>query len=368
MICLILTMTAAVFGANQNDLNKLITKENEVKKSLENSKSQKQITETEYYAIEARITAVQNEINAINLRLYDLDVKKTQLTNELNEAIEKEKAQEKTLKTRLRVMYENGATSYFTVLLSSETIFDFFYNLETLRQISEHDDKILKQLTENKKLIASKKEELEGVIKEVENEKSVQVSKQATLKAESAKKNAYLQQIKGDIDAYQKNLNQIEAEKNRIRNEIAAAARSQSSSGNVNVPVKYTGGAFQWPVPSTTHITSYYATSRSFGTVRIHRGIDIGAASGSAVVAAADGVVVTATYNRSYGNYVSINHGGGLVTLYAHNSSLLVRSGQSVKKGQQISVSGSTGNSTGPHVHFEVMINGATTNPLNYFK
>ena len=365
-ICVFLAAVISVGAASQNDLNNLLTKENKIKQSLESSKTQKKITETEYYAIEAKITSIQNEINAINLRLYDLDAKKTAITNELNEAIEKEKQQEQKLKTRLRVMYENGATSYFTVLLSSESIFDFFYNLEILRQISQHDDKILKELTENKKVIAAKKEELEGVIKEVENEKSIQVGKQAALQAESAKKNAYLKQIEGDINAYQKNLNQIEAEKANIRAQIAAAARTQSSSGNAKVPVKYSGGAFQWPVPSTRYITSYYATSRSFGTVRIHRGIDIGASSGSSVVAAADGVVVTATYNRSYGNYVSINHGGGLVTLYAHNSSLLVRPGQSVKKGQQIAVSGSTGNSTGPHVHFEVRVNGTRVNPWNY--
>jgi len=365
-ICIILSVVFSVSSAGQNDLNNIINKKNELQKNITDSKAEKKNAEAEFNEIEERMKIIQNEINEINGRLNTLEGQKTQITAELDEAILKEQKQEETLKKRLRVMYEDGATSYFKVLLSSESIFDFFYNLEILRQISEHDDKILEELAANKKLIEEKKVELEGVIAQVETEKAAQVSKKTALQVESDKKVAYMKKLEANIAEYTRNYEKMEAEEARVRAEIAAAARQSSASAQV--PAKYSGGAFQWPTPGYYTVTSPYGyrIHPIFKTQKLHRGIDIAVPSGTSVLAAADGVVIKSTYNSSYGYYVSINHGGGLVTLYAHNSSLAVGVGQSVKRGQKIAVSGNTGNSTGPHLHYEVMLNGQTTNPMNY--
>ena len=129
------------------------------------------------------------------------------------------------------------------------------------------------------------------------------------------------------------------------------------------------GGTFTWPAPGVTRITSPYGyrTHPTTGQYKLHTGIDIACGMGHDIVAAADGVVVISGNHTAYGKYISINHGGGIVTLYGHNSQLLVSVGQSVKKGQLIAKAGSTGWSTGPHLHFEVIINGQTVNPMNYF-
>ena len=135
-------------------------------------------------------------------------------------------------------------------------------------------------------------------------------------------------------------------------------------------PIKYTGGKFAWPVPSTQRITSQYGYRNHpvYKTKKFHSGIDIGAAYGVDIVAAADGVVTLATTNGGYGKCVIINHGSGITTLYGHNSTMLVESGQRVTKGQIIAKAGSTGVSTGPHLHFEVRINGSTVDPLQYYR
>ena len=135
-------------------------------------------------------------------------------------------------------------------------------------------------------------------------------------------------------------------------------------------PVKYTGGVMQWPVPDSQRITSYYGyrIHPVYKTKKFHSGIDIGIGYGKPIVATGDGTVTLAAYNGGYGKCLIINHGSGISTLYAHNSSLLVSKGEKVTRGQVIAYAGSTGVSTGPHLHFEVRVNGATTDPLSYLR
>ena len=136
-----------------------------------------------------------------------------------------------------------------------------------------------------------------------------------------------------------------------------------------NVPKTFVGGTFTWPTPGYTTITSKfgYRTHPVTKVYKLHTGVDVAVPSGVSVLAAADGVVTISGNHTAYGKYVSINHGGGVATLYAHNSQLLVKAGDSVKKGQVISKSGNTGWSTGPHLHFEVLVNGNPVNPMQYY-
>ncbi len=164
-------------------------------------------------------------------------------------------------------------------------------------------------------------------------------------------------------------------EKYKAIYEAAEAAEEKLIRDNKNAfqyssnPVSYDGGQFMWPVPSTRYITSPYGyrIHPVYNYKKFHSGIDIGASYGVDIVAAADGTVTLATTNGGYGKCVIINHGSGITTLYAHNSQLLVSNGQSVTRGQVVAKAGSTGVSTGPHLHFEVRVNGSTTDPMPYF-
>lgn len=363
-VCLMFIACMVVFSASQSDLNEIRDEKAQLQKELDAARERKAAAQSEYDKIEADILAIQAEINIINAELNNLNGEKDKITTELNAAIEKEKNQEDLLRKRLRVMHEEGATSYLNVLLSSDSVFDYFYNMERLSQITEYDNNILKELTESKKLIEAKKQELESVIAEVEVQKNAQVGKRNELQAQSDLKVSYMKELENDIEKYKANYEKAEAEEARIRAEIAAAANRSAPVSN-----PYSGGQLQWPTPGAYYITSPYGyrIHPIFGSQKFHRGVDISVGSGNQVLAAESGVVIKATYNSSYGNYVSINHGGGLVTLYAHNSSLCVSVGQTVSRGQLIAYSGNTGNSTGPHLHYEVMMNGQTTDPMSYY-
>ncbi len=281
----------------------------------------------------------------------------------LDEAKSKEQQQTDSLRKRLRAIYEDGSLSYFNVLMSSESIFDFFYKLEILKQITEYDNNLLNHIKSTKAEIEERQAQIETAKVEAEEKKSVIAAQKRELDAQSQQKQNLIAKENENIEAAKKRIQAIDAEEERVRREIAA---QQSSSGNA----VSSSGDMTWPVPSCRIVTSEYGMR--FHPVlkvnKLHTGMDVGCYSGSTVVAAQSGTVLKATYNTAYGNYIVIDHGNGVSTLYAHNSVLLVSAGQKVTKGQTISKSGNTGYSTGPHMHFEVLINGNTTNPRNYVK
>ena len=157
-------------------------------------------------------------------------------------------------------------------------------------------------------------------------------------------------------------------EQDEINDEIAALSRQETAASGGGGGKVYSG-SLVWPCPSYSRISSQYGyrTHPISGTRKLHKGLDIAASSGNPVIAAASGTVVKSYFSSSYGNYVVISHGGGLMTAYAHMTRRLVSAGQTVTAGQQVGTVGSTGNSTGPHLHFEVYVGGSTTNPMNYF-
>ena len=355
------------FAAPANDLSNKTKEKNKIQSDINNTKKKQEATKKEIKDIENRITNVTSQLDEISATLNTLGSKKADVIMELAEAESKEEKQEKLLKRRLRSIYEDGATSYFSILMSSKSIFEFFYNLDLLRDISEHDDKILKDLTDTKKKVAEKKSELEAVIASETAKQNELTAANSSLKNQMEEKEKYQNTLDSNLEQLRREYDKVEKEEAQLRAQVAAQARQQTGS---NVPKSYVGGMFTWPSPGYTRITSPfgYRNHPTLKQYKFHAGIDIGVPSGNNIVAAADGVVTVSTYESGYGNYVAINHGGGIVTLYGHNSSLLVRKGESVKKGQTIAISGSTGRSTGPHLHFEVLVNGSAVNPMNYFK
>lgn len=353
------------------------------------------------------LTANLNELNE-KLEAKELELENTQA--ELEEAKITEEKQYDSMKKRIKYMYEKGNTAYIEVLLSAQSIGDLINKAEYVTKISEYDRDMLVLYQETKNTIAEKEAqieqeciEIEALQKEVANE---QVGIEALIDEKSAQIVKYEENIKSNqtlIDEYEAEI----AEQDAVIRELeaaAAAARKRAEeeakkkaeeearkkaeaaanegdasgaegntgtdtgTGTVAPPPSYSGGQFVWPTPSSRRITSEfgYRMHPTLGVNKFHDGIDIGASTGSSIVAAASGTVAGAGYNSTMGNYVMIDHGGGLYTIYMHPSSLLVSSGQTVSAGSTIALVGSTGRSTGPHLHFGVRLNGSYVSPWNY--
>ena len=269
------------------------------------------------------------------------------------------------LANRLVAMYEAGDTEYLDVLLKSKNIIDFVSRYYVIEEMAEYDNQLINEIKTEKENIETTQKQLEeeqAQIKEVKaksEQTSVVLSNMKTLQSSYANKlSKGEKELQGKITAYKKEQAEIEAQ---IMN-----------STNIPVDIQYTGGEMLWPVAASgTVITSNFGIREHpiQGIVKQHTGLDIGGAPlGTPVVAALDGVVTYAGWLGGYGNCVMINHGDGVVTLYGHGNKILTTVGKEVKQGETIMEVGSTGNSTGPHLHFEVRINGEYTNPLNYVK
>ena len=242
--------------------------------------------------------------------------------------------------------------------------------MQYVNDIMKYDNKLLGELKESEKLIEQKTNEIANDKAQVETLVAEQKEKTAEYNAKLAEKQNTYNQYKLDATKYEQELASWEKASEEVESLIAKASggSSSSSSSSSGGNVTYTGGEFSWPVPGRSYISSGYGyRSRPIGSGReFHTGYDIPAPYGSNIVAAQSGKVIYASYMNGYGYTVMIDHGGGLVTLYGHNSSLVVSKGASVSKGQVIAKAGSTGNSTGNHCHFEVRKNGKHTSPKPY--
>jgi len=302
--------------------------------------------------VEEVINEKEAEINAKNAEIEDLSVQIEEKNNKL--------------KTRLKVIYEYGTTSYLQLLLESKGLSDLVTRLSVVKKVYSYDKNVIADFVNTKQQVEDAKQLIVNEQKEQIEARDILEDKKSELETLKNEKQKIIDSLNSDIKALEKEEQQKEADYDALKKELDAALAAESSSSSQPA---YTGnGQFSWPSAASTRITSSYGyrTHPISGKKSLHRGIDIGAPMGSNVLAADAGTVVTAGWNNSYGYYITINHGGGLVTLYAHNSKLLVSKGDKVTKGQVISKCGSTGNSTGPHVHFEVMLNGALQNPMNY--
>lgn len=365
-VAALLPLTSMMTNADSvSDLQKKIqnsqNKKKEIKKDINEKTQQKKSIQEEIKAYDAQISVLNSEISDMNAKIAQDDAVISKVQTELNEATERAEKQYETYKERIRVMYENGNESYLDVLLKAESFSDFLNRYEIVKQITEYDNNMVSKMEQTKKTIADNKAQLEQVrAQKVTRVNSLNASK-SSLAAKSNEKNSLVASLNSSIAELEKQVKQQDAEEAATRAQIAKLQQQRPK-------VAYTGGSMVWPVPSTTLVTSNYGYR--FHPVlkynRLHAGMDIGARTGASVVAANSGTVIKAEYNSSYGNHVVIDHGGGICTLYAHASRLLVSRGQTVKAGQEIMKAGSTGIVSGPHLHFEVLINGKTTNPAAY--
>ena len=303
---------------------------------------------------ETQIESVSNNINQVEKQIRETETSLKTIQKRYNH-------QNELLKKRIVYMYEAGETKYLDVLLNSKSIVDFITRYYLIQEIAQYDRDFLNDIKKEKDEIEKIEESLKtskGTLKEIKAEQ-----KKLAILLENAKvvKSGYVNnlneeeiKIQEEISIYQKELDLIELDV------LMAALESNGS--------QYVGGTFAWPAPGYYTITSPYGMRLHpvIKSYRNHSGMDIGAPMGSYAIAANDGVVTKSMYSNSYGNMIMIDHGGGVTTLYAHGSELIARVGDKVKRGDAIMKVGSTGWSTGPHLHFEIRINGQTIDPYPY--
>ena len=393
--------------ANQAAIDALKKEQAKVQDTISGLQSRKADTAGYVKALDESMAALTNEVNELNASIAQkqLDIQFTE--GQLAEATQTESNQYASMRLRIRFMYEKGDTSFIDMILNAKSWSDLLNKAEYIAKITEYDRKKLSEFEETKQLVTNTNLQLEA-------EQAQLVAMQASASAKQQSVSTLLNQKNQELAAYNQKLrsaqstaNQqqdqiddlsadIRAQENTIvamekkiqrkeeearkKAEAEAKAKEEAARRAAEEAVKdpdtvkevkpdYTtrtlSGGLTWPVPSGGRITSTFGAREAptEGASTYHKGIDIAASSGSKVVASASGEVVIATYSASAGNYVMINHGSGVYTVYMHMASLNVSEGQEVSAGQSIGTVGSTGYSTGPHLHFGVRKNGSYVDP-----
>lgn len=359
-------LTIVPFGARaetaQEKLNKARQEQQKLNQRLNENKEQKKAEEQKKDVIDEQISAVQAEINALDAQIDEINDRIEQKDAELAEAHQKSSDQFESYKDRVKVIVEKGPITYVEVLANANSLEDFFVRMDVVEQIAAYDNQLLIELKENEERIELLKQEIE---QERANVTAVMETSLAKKRDLAAKQQAS-QQILNELAAGEREITEELKQARKAEQEAASEIARLVSKDNT----RYVGGKFMWPSRSSYTITSPFSmrVHPIQGVYKQHAGIDIGAPHGTDVLAGGSGTVIVAGWNNGYGNYVVINHGGGITTLYAHNSQLLVSKGQSVTQGQTIAKVGSTGYSTGPHIHFEVQVNGKAVNPMSYLQ
>ena len=357
--------TDANLQAMENKLDALKKQKNEISKKLAAAKNNKAEAVKYKSYIDQQMNIVYEEVTTINELISSLDSKVKDKEAEIKAAKTERNKQLENFKQVMLLTYEGGNASYIEMVLNAENFYDFLARVERVSSLMDYCNTVMEEMKtlENKLSIA--KEDLEISLNAQLEYKEELILREAELETLQVENESYLKNLEKDISGYQSTYNSYAEEEKKIDAEIEKYLKELQEKENS----AYVGGEFIWPVPrSWSRISSPYGWRTLNGKREHHNGIDIPASKGTKIYASNGGKVITATWHYSYGNYVIIDHGGGKATLYAHASKLNCKVGDKVKQGDVIAYVGTTGHSTGNHLHFEVRINGAKQNPLNYVK
>lgn len=349
--------TQAELEAKQKDLEK---QQANIKSRLSTIRERAASAQEELDTINSLIDNLQSQVDTLNASIEATEAEISAIEAEINVREEKIDENYDTFKQRLRAMYMSGdITGGLEVLLSTESYDDLLTRMYYIEKMAEHDQSIIDAITVDKATFEDKKATVESKRLALDEQRVTLNSKKTELDDEKKKAEDLLAEIEKDQKALEEEQKAIDAKMTVAKAQLDALIAAETKK---DVGSKYVGGGFKWPAPGYGHITSPYGMRWG----KLHKGIDIGSPMGAKIVASNEGKITTSAYNSSYGNYVIINHGGGYMTVYAHLSKRLVSVGQYVAKGQTIGLCGSTGHSTGPHLHFEIRVNGTAVNPRKY--
>lgn len=352
----------------KSDASSLAQEKKEIQQQLAAVTADKNKALEQKSLLERQINVIQSQINNIADQIAKYDVLIEEKTQELAQAEAEEAEQYQLFCERVRYMEEEGEVSYWSILFSSSDFDDLLDRFMMVEEIMDYDNAVMNQLIAIREQIEVDKAELEGARQEQQAAKEEQEEAKADLKAQQAKVDSVIK----EISAQQSQLQKMEADLKAAADAMDAEIKKKERELAAQLAAKGTNivseKGFIWPSYATT-ITSLFGNRIHpiTGKANNHTGVDIAAAGGTNILAAKSGIVITSAYHSSYGNYVVISHGNGQTSLYAHMSKRLVSEGASVTQGQAIGLVGSTGSSTGNHLHFEIRENGTRKDPLSYF-
>lgn len=345
----------------------------DIKKIVASLESTKNDLDSYVKSLDANLAKIEEKIT----ELKELISKKEKEIEETMEALEEAQKvaeeQYEAMKSRIKFMYERGDTFYLELMLSAESFGDMLNKSDYVMKLSAYDRKMLDEYEKTAQAIATFKVELEAEQEVLAEAKEAIEQEQAAVSTLINNKEKEIKVYEADISNKEQLVKEYEAEIASQNAEIAAleaaVAEERKRLAAANEKLKsYDGGQFKWPAPSFTRISDDYGNRMhpTLGINKFHNGIDLAAPNGSPILAAYDGDVVAATYSSTMGNYIMIDHGDSLYTIYMHASALYVSKGDTVSRGDKIAAVGSTGRSTGPHLHFSVRLNGSYVSPWNY--
>lgn len=357
------TLSYANVSTEKSKLNSVKSQKSQVTAEINEKRKEVNEINQNIYSLDQKINSSQEKLDNLQLQLKGLnvDIRKAkdniaQIESDINE-------NEALLKERLRVMYKTSDIAYLQIIFESNNIKELLSNLHNIQRIVNYDKELLSKLEESRK-----KTEAQRVILEESKAEMTQIQEKVKLEQAEIESNLNVQmQEKGKIT---QDIEKLKLQEQELQKESLAIEKRIQQLTTTSSTKPYSGGIMGWPLSVKGKITSPFGsrTNPISKQREYHQGVDIAAPKGTPVLAAGDGTVISSQYQNSYGNVIMVDHGGGIVTLYAHNSSLVAKKGTKVKKGQTIAKVGSTGYSTGNHLHFEVRKNGKTVNPMSYIK
>lgn len=374
------SITSESIKQKEEQINQAAVEKEKLQSSLTDAKKIKQQLESEkkdlskyVEQLDGQLQAIQDNIAQLNIQIKQKEEEIAATQKELEKARETEAAQYDAMVQRIQFMYEQGESTYLEMIFTGESIADILNKVEYMEQISAYDRRQLDEFMLNRQLIEVCEQELltqkeildetkEGVLEEEAAMEELIAAKQQTIneyQSSISTKEQAIQEYEDDIQEQTEVIEALEAAVAAERKKILAAS---------GVVLTYDGGKFKFPVATYTRISSDYGMRMhpTLGVEKFHNGIDLASPTGTAIYAAYDGVVVAASYSSSMGNYVMVDHGDGLYTIYMHASALYVAKDDVVVRGETIAAVGSTGRSTGPHLHFGVRLGGEYVSPWNY--
>ena len=389
----VLVPSGSVKAVSQSEIDALRKQQENIKAqqtqqqaTIQSLRDQKADVMQQKEALDQQCALLMQEITNVEaqIELYNNLVAEKQV--ELEAAQAKEAEQAALFRTRVREIEENGRLSVLLLLLDSKDISDLMSRMDMVGEIIAYDKRVEENLIAARQEVEAAKAALEQALAEQEAKKAELDAQKAALEQQVAEAEQLIKNLEADIDAYAALYAQAEAQKQALQNQInakvaelvaqeqAARQAAQRQAQQTGQPVTYNAqasvgatGTMQWPAVGHGISSPFgYRIHPIYHTQKMHTGVDINVAYGTPVMAADGGTVILSGWNGGYGNCIVINHGNGITTLYGHMSSLVASVGQSVSKGQVIGYVGSTGASTGPHLHWEVAVNGQRVNPLNY--